>query len=85
MVRLSATTQLRRIAIVLAVLALVFTAALFAIGALTPSTASGSPVQAEGVQTSEAFLEAVDYISSDGHYVKLGDVEISTTGIVTRD
>lgn len=50
----------------------------------TSSQDAGSLVSAVPGPDPEALRRVADYISADGSYVKIGDVEISATGPLSR-
>lgn len=52
-------------------------------GAASPQDA-GNTVSAVPGPDPEALRRVADYISADGRYVKIGDVEISATGPISR-
>ena len=70
MAQSSGSSFTKRVASILAGLALLLT-----VGAVTPAAASGKE---------DAGQEDADFVSDDGRYVKVGEVEISTTGVISR-
>lgn len=50
----------------------------------TPATTTPAAIVSIVVPDRESLLRRADYVSADGNRVRIGDVEISTTGAISR-
>jgi hypothetical protein len=59
------------------------TVAVATVNVTAPPPSPGTPTAVAG-SDAETLRRAADYVSPDGRYVKIGSVEISTTGPISR-